>query len=118
MSEGFIEFEAPCCFSERTCSVTADYIISLRTRRVLRRIAAVRCYRGYIKKYKFYPSQDVALVSYYCSNRGVHYISIKWKPEGVSKEEVIKAAMKALGLEAVTKIVVRGEEVVEEREDE
>jgi len=98
MSENYIVFEAPCCYSVRTCNVTADYVISLKTARILRRIDAVRCYRGHTVRYKFYPSDDVALISVYVSNRGVHYIWVKWKPDSVSTDFVIETARKALGL--------------------
>jgi hypothetical protein len=85
---------------------------------VLKTIKAVRCYRGYTKKYKFYPSDDVALVSYYRSNRGVHYIRVLWKPESVDVSNVIEAARKALGLYIEAKLVIEGEEVKEIIEDE
>jgi hypothetical protein len=83
---------------------------------VLRAIPAVRCNRGYTVKYKFYPSQDVALVSYYRSNRGVVHLSVLWKPEGVDVATVISVARRALGLETIEKIIVKGEtvEVIEE----
>jgi hypothetical protein len=118
VSESYIEFYAPCCHSVRSCNATAHYIISLRTKRILRSVEAVRCGRGIVKKYKFYPSPDVALVSYYRSTRGVHHIAVLWKPQGVTVEEVVRAARKALGLEWESKLVVRGEEVCEEVEDE
>jgi len=118
MSEKYIEFEAPCCYSIRTCHDTAHYIVSLRSKRVLKVIEAVRCYKGYTKKYKFYPSDDVALISYYKSNRGVHYIRVLWKPESVDVSKVIEAARKALGLLGEVKLVVLGEEVKEVVEDE
>jgi len=117
-SESYIEFYAPCCFSERSCSAMADYIISLRFKRVLRVIRPVRCGRGVTRKYKFYPSDDVILVSYYVSNRGVHHVKILWKPKGVTVEEAVRATMKALGLHEDVKLVVRGEEVCEEVENE
>jgi hypothetical protein len=109
-----IEFEAPCCGSVRECYERAHYVISLTKLRVLRRIDALRCYRGIRKKYRFYPSEDVALISHYVSNRGVNYITILWKPNSVNIERVIEAARKALGLETTSKLVVRGAEVVEE----
>jgi hypothetical protein len=111
-----MEFEAPCCASIRECNARAHYVVSLVKPKILRRIEAVRCYRGIRKKYKFYPSSDVALVEYYVSNRGVHYITVLWKPESVSTEKAIEMARRALGLEVATKIVVRGGEVVEVEE--
>ena len=68
MSERYIEFEAPCCFSIRTCRDTAHYIILVKPPRILKIIEPVRCERGIRKKYKFYPSENVVLVSYYRSN--------------------------------------------------
>jgi hypothetical protein len=84
----------------------------------LRAISAVRCERGYIKKYKFYPSSDVALVSYYRSNRGVVHLSILWKPQEISTTTVIEAVKRALRLETVVKLVVKDETVVECEENE
>jgi hypothetical protein len=117
-SLNYIEFYAPCCHSVRSCNAMADYVISLRTRRVLRTIEAVRCKRGIVKKYKFYPSNDVVLVSYYVSNRGVHHIKILWKPQNVTTEEVERAVRRALRLEEVVKIVVRDSTVEEVCEEE
>jgi len=115
---GYIEFEAPCCYSIRTCKDTAHYIISLTSKRILKTIPAVRCSRGIVKRYKFYPDNTVALIEHYVSTRGVHHIRILWKPESKSREEVIEIARKALGLHHDQKIVVLGEEVVEERINE
>jgi len=103
----YLEFEAPCCYSVRTCNTTADYVISLRTARILRRIDAVRCYRGHTVRYKFYPSADVALINVYKSNRGVHYIWIKWKPDNVSVDEVMEKVRRALGLAEEIDVRVR-----------
>jgi len=93
-----IEFEAPCCYSVRECTVRALYIISLTSKKVLREIEAVRCARGYQKKFKFYPADNVVLVHYYRSNRGNVSINVIWMPEGVPKEQVEYAVKKALGL--------------------
>jgi hypothetical protein len=109
----YIEFEAPCCYSVRTCYDTEHLIISLKTMRALRRIEAVRCYRGYTKKYKFYPSDNVILVYHYVSNRNVHYIRVLWKPENLDESKAIEVVRKALGLEVTSKIIVLGEEVKE-----
>jgi hypothetical protein len=113
-----IEFGAPCCASVRECRVRAHYVVSLTKPRILRTIEAVRCYRGISRKYKFYPTNDVALVSHYVSNRGVHYLTILWKPEAVEAQKVIEAARRALGLETTAKLVIRGMEVVEEVEED
>jgi hypothetical protein len=112
----YIEFYAPCCHSIRSCSATADHIISLRTKKILRTIRAVRCGRGIVKKYKFYPSNDVVLVSHYISNRGVHHIKVLWKPQNVTTEEVLSVVRRALHLEEVVKIIVKDtvEEICEE----
>jgi hypothetical protein len=111
--EKYVEFEAPCCHSVRTCYDTSHYIISLRTAKVLRRIPAVRCYKGLTRKYKFYPSGEVILVYHYVSNRGVNYIKILWKPENIDVNKAVDAARKALNLDIASKIVIEGEEVRE-----
>jgi len=64
----YLVFEAPCCSSIRECNVKAHYVISVLNAKILRVIRAVRCYRGYTVKYKFYPSDDVILVHHYVSN--------------------------------------------------
>jgi hypothetical protein len=92
--------------------------VSLRTLRVLRRIGAVRCSRGYTARYRLYPSDDIILVYHYVSNRGVHYIRVLWKPQSVTTEEAVRAARRALGLHEDVKLVVVGEEVYEEVESE
>ena len=91
-------FEAPCCSSIRECNVKAHYVISVLNAKILRVIRAVRCYRGYTVKYKFYPSDDVILVHHYVSNRGVNYINLLWKPPNLSEDEALLIARKALGL--------------------
>ena len=94
-----LEFPRPCCSSVRTCIDTFDAIISLRNRKLLRRIDAVRCNRiGIVPKYRFSPSPDVALISFYRSSRGNIHIRILWKPNGISEEEVRKIALEALGI--------------------
>jgi len=80
------------------CTALALYVISIPKRKVLRRISAVRCYRGEAKKVKFYPSESVILVKHYVSNRGVNYITILWKPEPVDIDSAISIAKSALGL--------------------
>jgi len=95
----FLVFEAPCCGSVRECSVRKLYIIGIRkTPRVLRTIDAVRCRRGVRKFIKFYPSNDVVLISYYRSNRGNHYITVLWKPENITEEQAKAFASRALGI--------------------
>uniref|UniRef100_A0A7J2U4J6 Uncharacterized protein n=1 Tax=Ignisphaera aggregans TaxID=334771 RepID=A0A7J2U4J6_9CREN len=95
-----LEFEAPCCESIRECNIRKIYIIGFRNGKpkVLRAIDAVRCYRGITKKFKFYPSLDVILVKYYRSNRGVHYITVLWKPESLTEEQARLVAAAALGI--------------------
>ena len=95
----YLEFDAPCCESVRECSVRRIYIIGFRNSpKVLREIKAVRCHRGLSKKVRFYPSNDVVLISYYRSNRGVHYVTVLWKPENLAEKDAIELAKKALGL--------------------
>jgi hypothetical protein len=104
-----LEFDAPCCASVRECAVRALYVIGLRGEpRILRRIGAVRCYRGITKKIKFYPSENVILVHYYVSNRGVHYVHVLWKPETLTNEQAVEIARKALGLSLEETIHVTG----------
>jgi len=94
-----LEFNAPCCASVRECAVRRLVVIGFKGRpKILREIGAVRCSRGITKKVKFYPSQDVILIEYYCSNRGVNYITILWKPETLSNEQAVEIARRALGL--------------------
>ena len=95
-----LEFEAPCCESIRECSVRKVYIIGFRNGkpRVLRSIDAVRCNRGVRKKFKFYPSADVILISYYRSNRGNNYLSVLWKPNNLTEEQAKTLSAIALGL--------------------
>jgi len=80
--------------------VTKVYIIGIRNSkpRILRAIDAVRCYRGISRKFKFFPSQDVILVKYYISNRGVHYITVLWKPESLTEKQAKMLAALALGI--------------------
>jgi len=95
-----LEFEAPCCESIRECSVRKVYIIGFRNGkpRVLRSIDAVRCSRGVRKRFKFYPSSDVILASYYRSNRGNNYISILWKPQNITEDQARLLVVAALGI--------------------
>jgi hypothetical protein len=80
--------------------VTKVYIIGIRNGKpkILREIGAVRCYRGIAKKFKFYPSPDVILVKYYRSNRGVHYITVLWKPGSLTEEQARLLAAAALDI--------------------
>ena len=112
-SRGYVEFEAPCCNSVRTCRDTAHYVISLKSRRILKRIDAVRCYRGYSVKYRLYVNSDVIVVFHYVSNRGVNYLRALWKPEGVDESRAVEVARRALGLLREVKLIVEGEEVKE-----
>jgi hypothetical protein len=94
----FLVFEAPCCESVRECNVRKLYIIGIRKARILRTIDAVRCSRDVRKTIKFYPSNDVVLISYYRSNRGKHYITVLWKPENITEEQAKAFASLALGI--------------------
>ena len=94
-----LEFEVPCCNSIRECSVRKLMIIGFRGEpRILKEVKAVRCSRGIKRKIRFYTSDDVMLIEYYRSNRGVNYITILWKPETLTSERAIEIARKALGL--------------------
>lgn len=98
MSErNYITFKAPCCVSIRECNVRKHIIVSLRSEKVLREIDAVRCGRGEVKKYKFYPSNDVVLAEYYISNRGNLHLKILWKPNGVDDKEAEEIIKKSIG---------------------
>jgi len=92
--------EKPCCYSERECAVRYHAVVSIKTRRVLRYVNAVRCERlPQRPKYKFYPTNDVVLVEHYRSNRGKVSIKILWKPENISDYEVLRTVCQALGYE-------------------
>jgi hypothetical protein len=106
LGKDYLEFNAPCCTSARTCRHTAHYIISLTNARILRKINAVRCYQGIEEKYKFYPSDDVILVHYYCSTRGVNYLQVLWKPQSIDVNRAVEVARKAIGLEYESVIVL------------
>jgi hypothetical protein len=95
-----LEFEAPCCESIRECNIRKIYIIGFRNEKpkVLRSIDAVRCSRGVRKRFKFYPSSDVILASYYRSNRGNNYISILWKPQNITEDQARLLVVAALGI--------------------
>jgi hypothetical protein len=92
-----LEFDAPCCSSIRECAERRLVVIGFKgSPKILREIKATRCARGVTKKVKFFPSNDVILIEYYRSNRGVNYITILWKPENVTNE--LEIVRKALGL--------------------
>jgi hypothetical protein len=92
-------FDAPCCESQRECNIRKVYIIGIKGKpKILRTIDAVRCYRSITKKFKFYPSQDVILIKYYRSNRGVHYLTVVWKPENLTEEQAKMLAAMTLGI--------------------
>jgi len=93
-----LEFDVPCCSSRRTCMDTYHAVISLKTGQVLRTIHAVRCHRlGYAPvKYKFYPSDDVILVSFYKTTRDNVRLKILWKPEEVPEDLALAVARQAL----------------------
>jgi len=94
-----LEFDAPCCNSVRECMTRKLFVIGFRGKpEILREIRAVRCERGVKKKIRFYTSDDVMLIEYYRSNRGVNYVTILWKPETLTSERAIEIARKALGL--------------------
>jgi len=103
---GSLEFDVPCCYSTRECNARKLVIIGFRGKpRILRIIHATRCARGITKKIKVSPG-DIILVRYYVSNRGVHYITVLWKPQNITDEQAIRIARKALGLETEEKITI------------
>jgi hypothetical protein len=105
--ENALIFDAPCCESQRECSVRKVYIIGIKGKpRILRTIDAVRCSRGITKKFKFYPSGDAILASYYRSNRGNHYITIMWKPENITEDQAKLFVAAALGLYEEEEVIV------------
>jgi hypothetical protein len=105
MSQTLIEIDAPCCYSVRECSVRKLIIVGFRNKlKILKTIEAVRCARGITKKVKFYPANDVILVHYYVSNRGVHHIRILWKPESLTEEQATEIVRKAFGIALEEKI--------------
>jgi len=69
-------------------------------------IDAVRCSRGVRRKFKFYPSADAILISYYRSNRGNHYITIMWKPESLAEGQAKAYAALVLGLYSEEEVVI------------
>jgi hypothetical protein len=101
-----LEIEAPCCWSVRSCNSYELLIIGIRGNpRILRRIGAVRCSRGYKKKIKVYLSKDIIVVRHYISNRGKHYVKILWKPETLDEEQAKLYASMALGLYQVEEVM-------------
>jgi hypothetical protein len=105
-SENTIEIEAPCCWSIRSCNSYELLIIGIRGNpRILRRIGAIRCNRGYKKKVKVYLSNDIVLTRHYVSNRGKHYIKILWKPETLDEEQAKLYTQQALGLYQVEEVM-------------
>jgi hypothetical protein len=72
----------------------------------LKEIRAVRCGRGVTKKVKFFPANDVVLAEHYISNRGVHHITILWKPSSTTDQQAIEIVRKALGIALEEKISV------------
>jgi hypothetical protein len=101
-----LEIEAPCCWSVRSCSSYQLVIIGIRGKpKVLRRIGAIRCNRGYKKKVKVYISKEIIVARHYVSNRGKHYIKILWKPETLDEEYAKLYASQALGLYKVEEVM-------------
>lgn len=113
----YLEFQAPCCGSERECIVRRHVIIGFKGRpRVLREIYATRCHRGITMHYKFYPSDSVLLIEYYRSNRGNNHITILWKPKHLSDKEAELIVRLALGLEEIYEFrILNSNEIVEKK---
>jgi hypothetical protein len=85
----------------------------LSRQKILKRIDAVRCYRGYSRRYRLYVNSDIIVVEHYVSNRGVNYLRVLWKPEDVDEGKAIEVARRALGLLREVKLIVEGGEVKE-----
>lgn len=96
--------EAPCCWSERECRVRIKYVVSLEDEKILRTIPAVRCYRGVKKGYIVSVTGPIAIIEYYMSNRGVHYINIEYS--NWERKKTLEVVRRVLGLESVEKIIM------------
>jgi len=85
-----IEIEAPCCASRRECNVRYKIVYSISQREILQIINAVKCYRGYQKRYILKlddaKKDDIIIAEIYRSNRGRRYIYIEYKPQFMSVE--------------------------------
>ncbi len=95
MSEEYIEFSAPCCYSSRECRTRRRLVIDVQNKKVIGVAWAVRCNRGVERKFK--TRANNAVVEAYVSNRGNLYITIIYLPSGVDKGEVEKIAKGYLG---------------------
>ena len=86
-----LEIEAPCCASVRECNVRYKIVYSISQREILQTINAVRCYRGYQKRYILKldnaKKDDIIIAEIYRSNRGRRYIYIEYKPQFMSVED-------------------------------
>ena len=85
-----LEIESPCCASVRECWVRYKIVYSISQRKILQTINAVRCYRGYQKRYILeltdIEKDDMIIAEIYRSNRGRRYIYIEYKPQFMSVE--------------------------------
>jgi len=99
-----IEIKAPCCSSIRECHVRTKYVISLEDEKIVKAIDAVRCYRGEEREYTIETNKPIAIVEYYRSNRGVHYLDVEYSDW--DKERTLEIARRLLGLESEEKIVM------------
>jgi hypothetical protein len=102
-----VRIQKPCCGSIRECSVRRHYIIDLNREEIIGEIEAVRCYRGIIEYYEVEPTPNTAIVEYYMSNRGVHYVIPIYKPESINENVFMSKVRRALGLEVTEKIVLK-----------
>ena len=90
-----LEIEAPCCASVRECNVRYKIVYSISQREILQTINAVRCYRGYQKRYilKLTDADDIIVAEIYRSNRGRLYIKIEYRPHNMNTEDAEKIIM-------------------------
>jgi len=102
-----MKIKKPCCGSVRECRARKHYIIDLDKEEILTEIDAVRCHRGIIEYYEVEPTQNIAIVEHYISNRGVNYIQFIYKPEGVADDMLLSKVRRAIGLEITEKIVLK-----------
>jgi hypothetical protein len=102
-----MKIQKPCCGSVRECRVRKHYIIDLNREEVLMELEATRCSRGIIEYYEVEPTQNIAIVEHYVSNRGVNYIQFIYKPEGATEEQLLPKVRRAIGLEITEKVVLK-----------
>ncbi len=95
MGEETIKVSAPCCFSVRECRVRKVLIIDPTTRKVVKEVSAVRCYRG--EEFVVNVSAKYAIIESYISNRGNLHLTIIHLPRGTDESSVKMIVKKYLG---------------------